>query len=543
MKWIILFFIHKMPTKFKIRIPTNNSFTGPTGASFTGPTGASFTGPTGASFTGPTGASFTGPTGESFTGPTGLPGEASNTGATGPTGESFTGPTGLPGEASNTGATGPTGPLGTTLFSIEELSSPTTISLTTDYTQITNYSFNQPYQRYTLPDATNIGEVKFIGLVNEDTAPTLISTNLGKFILQTPEQNNTELIYVDDHWENLHGSAPWFADTQQDFIQTGEARLSDVSLSADGNTLAIGSYSHAYIYYRSSNVWNMQSTFTLAVPQTDPVRVALSSDGNTFAFSEYNAPPNGDVQIYTRSGSIWTQQDVLSSTLTSQGFVLSLSNDGNTLASTSTTGNVLIYVRSGTSWTLETTISTGSVNIVSIALSGNGTTLAIGDVALTTGSIHIYTRSGSNWSQEAILLNTVTSNTRIGYAVALSNTGNVLATVSGINNSALFIYNRTGMLTWIQEAYIIDVDVNSTDIFSVAFSGNGDTVCYSLNNYAGKGAIWVYTLSENVWSLQFKSIGTVTNYGNGVDMSANATTIAVSQGNSLSFQSGVFIYI
>jgi hypothetical protein len=401
--------------------------------------------------------------------------------------------------------------------------------LTTDYTQITNYSFDQPYPRYTLPDAPITGTVKFIGLANEGSAPTLISTNLGKFVLQTPEQNNAELIYVDDHWKTLHGNLAWFADTQQALISSaGTQQGKYIALSADGNTIAIIGSNEVWVYYRSNNIWTMQLDYTQSGAQS----VALSADGNTLAFGVLPGLDRGHTIIYTRSGSTWSEQVQLTSTITNQGGIVALSGNGNTLAAaySPSIGHVIIYVRTGISWSVQASLPVDQA--IGIALSGDGNTIALG----ANNNIYIYIRIGTTWS----LQETITTVTGIILSTSLSNSGNVLA-IGSESNNGIFIFKRNGLLSWDQTAFVNDTsfNINNNQGESVSLSGNGNTLaCGSIGGELPL-RFWVYTESEGIWSLQFKA-----------DLPSTFSVVISSDGNTLavgdifynSNQGAVYVY-
>jgi hypothetical protein len=144
-----------------------------------------------------------------------------------------------------------------------------------------------------------------------------------------------------------------------------------VSLSSDGNTLAVGATGEdsnswvddnlipgagaVYVFIRSDTTWTQQA-YVKAI-NTDAndyfgISASLSSDGNTLAVGakyegsnatgidgadEFNLAPNaGAVYVFSRSGTTWTQQVYVKASNTdafdSFGDSVSLSRDGNTLA-------------------------------------------------------------------------------------------------------------------------------------------------------------------------------------------------------------------
>ena len=237
---------------------------------------------------------------------------------------------------------------------------------------------------------------------------------------------------------NLSGVTTHFSSAQS-FIQqakligAGFVGLSDqgasVSLSSDGNTLAIGGPDNIYndiyvgatwIFTRSGTTWTQQAKLvgTDAIGySTQGYSISLSKDGNTLAVGgPYDNNLIGATWIFTRSGTTWTQQAKLVGDCSAQGWSVSLSSDGNTLAvggpyDDGGMGSVLIFTRSGTTWTQQTKL-VGSLSLGSpeqgrsVSLSSDGNTLAIGGPYDNNniGAVWMFRRSGTTWTQQAKLV-------------------------------------------------------------------------------------------------------------------------------------------
>lgn len=123
---------------------------------------------------------------------------------------------------------------------------------------------------------------------------------------------------------------------------------SAVALSADGNTLAVGCPGNpgtpsaagaTQIYVRSGATWQHQATLTQgATDSLEGSSVSLSIDGNTLAVGAPGDTNNpnaiGKTQIYVRSGSVWEHNATLSKNIaqSGEGFTVALSYGGATLA-------------------------------------------------------------------------------------------------------------------------------------------------------------------------------------------------------------------
>ncbi len=225
---------------------------------------------------------------------------------------------------------------------------------------------------------------------------------------------------------------------------TGSGEGFSVALSVDGNTLAAGApwvYSYPtvtetgaiHIYVRLGNQWVHQAMVSSDVLKAqEGISVALSADGNTlaagapYANQESSRSTEGAAHIYVRSGDTWSLQAKLSQYIdaAAEGASVSLSADGNTLASGSPggwtpapsptpSGATQVYVRSGTNWLHQATLSQqldGADEGNAVALSADGNMLLVSanfPYGFTgypaTGVTQIYSRSGTNWLHQETL--------------------------------------------------------------------------------------------------------------------------------------------
>ena len=331
----------------------------------------------------------------------------------------------------------------------------------------------------------------------------------------------------------------------------------------------------AYVYVRSGTSWSQQAYIKASNAEANDFfgqSLSLSADGNTLAVgangeasnatgingdqSDNSVIPAGAAYVFVRSGTSWSQQAYIkaSNTGTSDQFggSLSLSGDGNTLVvgasgedsnatgingdqsnnSASDAGAAYVYVRSGTSWSQQAYVKAGNAEAGdsfgrSLSLSVAGNTLAVGatsedsnatgingdesdNSAFVAGAVYVYTRSGITWSQQAYVK---ASNTeaidRFGTAVSLSADGNTLAVGANVEDS-----NATGI--------------------------NGDQ---SDNSASGSGAAYVFVRSGAMWSQQAyakaSNTGGDDQFGRAVGLSADGNTLAVGANDESSNATGV----
>lgn len=423
-----------------------------------------------------------------------------------------------------------------------------------------------------------------------------------------------------------------------------------VALSADGKTLAVGSFGEdsdatgingdqtnnnlagtgaVYVYVRNDSNWRQQAYLKASATQMgyDFGRVlSLSADGNTLAVgalgdnssatetSDDSAINSGAVYVYARSGDSWSQEAYVKASNTEEGDYfgssVALSADGNTLAvgavgedsnalgidGDQTNGDALgsgavyvyVYVREGL-WQQQAYIKASNTGAgddfgASVALSANGNTLAVGavgeDSAATgingdeddnsaeyAGAVYMFSRDNNVWAQHVyVKASNNEEEDGFGSAVTLSADGNTLAVaaygedsaVTGINggendNSAknagavyVFSHDING---WIQQAYVKASNSEMDDNFgvSVALSADGNTLAVGANwedsvatgiegNQAdnganGAGVVYVFGRATNNWTqlayVKASNTEALDLFGHSVALSADGNTLAV----------------
>ena len=411
-----------------------------------------------------------------------------------------------------------------------------------------------------------------------------------------------------------------------------------LSLSADGNTLAVGAPQEdsnasgignnqmsnsafnsgaVYIFTRSGGTWVQQAYVKASNAKADPFgtgdsfgsALSLSTDGNTLAVgasgensnatgigniqTNDSARDSGAVYVFTRNGDSWTQQAYVKASNTEVrdffGTALSLSADGNTLAvaavgedsnatginngqtdnSVRDSGAVYVFTRSGGIWTQQAYVKASNTGFndnfgSTMSLSADGNTLAVGataessnatginnsqfiDSATNSGAVYVFTRSGGTWSQQAYVKSSNSeggtgpggnSGDRFGSAVSLSADGNTLAVgaaeedsnATGIGNDqannfsfasgAVYVFTRSGG-SWTQQAYVKASNNGGGDGFGIALnlSADGNTLAVGAtledsnatgiigssqtgNSARDSGAVYVFTHSSGIWTQQ-----------------------------------------
>jgi hypothetical protein len=313
-----------------------------------------------------------------------------------------------------------------------------------------------------------------------------------------------------------------------------------VALSADGSTAIVGGLvdnkltGAVWVFTRRGDVWPQQGSKLVGTGAVGPagqgVSVALSDDGNTaIVGGPYDNRSTGAVWVFTRNGSVWTQQG---SKLVCTGAVenaalgasVALSADGNTAIvggpyDNSYAGAAWVFTRRGAVWTQQGSklVGTGAVGSarqgVSVALSDDGNTAIVGGATdnLSTGAAWVYTRRGDVWTQEGSKLvgTGAVGSARQGVSVALSADGNT-AIVGGVGDNsyvgAAWVYTRSGAVWTQQGSKLVGVGAveSAAQGRSVALSANGNTaIVGGFSDNMLTGAAWVHTRSGDSWTQQY----------------------------------------
>src|SRR5512146_1461242 len=135
---------------------------------------------------------------------------------------------------------------------------------------------------------------------------------------------------------------------------------------------------------------------------------------------------------------------------------------------------------------------------IAVALSGDGSTLAVGaydessnatgidgdqgDNSLAhSGAAYVFVRAGATWVQQAyVKASNPAAGDEFGHALAISDDGNTLvvgATGQVASAGAAYVFVRTGT-TWAQQAYVVASNAESGDLFgyALALSADGHTL-------------------------------------------------------------------
>ncbi|PCJ29382.1 MAG: hypothetical protein COA99_19520 [Moraxellaceae bacterium] len=308
-----------------------------------------------------------------------------------------------------------------------------------------------------------------------------------------------------------------------------------VSMSSDGNTLAIGATEnsgtdtyagHVRVYNWNGSSWDQKGADIDGEGWDDRSghSISMSSDGNTLAIG---APRNsgiwpiaGHVRIFNWNGTNWTQKgaDIDSETANHyMGWSISISSDGNTLAigaSEDTTsipyeghvGHVRVYNWNGTLWTQKGLDIDGEMiddnSGRSVSISSDGNTVAIGahynaGLGLKTGHVRVYEwNDASIWVQKGIDIDGEAINDQSGYSVSISSNGKILAIGAPWNSGTSYQAGHVRVYEFpVPGAGLLENDLSdelivypnpTTGSFSIKFESTQQSTVIKLTDLAGR---------------------------------------------------------
>jgi hypothetical protein len=339
-----------------------------------------------------------------------------------------------------------------------------------------------------------------------------------------------------------------------------------VSISGDGNTLAVGAPTESsgakgingnqndnsvygsgavYVFTRRGGAWTQQAYVKASNPGLNDSFghvVVLSADGNTMAVSAYfeasaatgvngnqaddSIPQAGAVYVFVRRGTAWSQQAYIKASNTGEagkgdqfgdgdqfGFSLAISDDGNTIA-----------------------VGANAEDSAAVGINGD----QADNSKQSAGAVYVFSRTGTTWSQQAYVKSANTdAGVQFGYAVALSADGSTLAassfdergssrTINGPydnmrnGSGAVYVFTRAGG-AWSQQAYLkasnaeaadsLGVELSISDDGNTLLAGSLDEDCMATGvNPPGcdddrmtdtsAGAAYVFVRSGTTWTQQ-----------------------------------------
>jgi hypothetical protein len=332
-----------------------------------------------------------------------------------------------------------------------------------------------------------------------------------------------------------------------------------VSISGDGNTLAISSVEEQTVYVYTKNInnsWSLTSTINPGFISFGS-SLQLSYDGNTLIVGAYLYPPpneNGKIYIFEKfTVSIWNQTFSYIGTAQMRfGKSVSISNDGSVIAvgsqydnTTTYNGKIEVFERNGSHWNSApptyTLIATGlnfeQLSGEGLFLSGNGNFIS---ATTDANKIYVYKKSGVSWSSgNTSQTLTISSDDNVYFDTNANYL--CIGTLSG-NIAYVYTYNTTTGLFEPQQLFN-NLDGPSSTVIIISPDGKYTAIGMPIVN-SNTGVVYIYKIINNTWNLIEKIYGDRINglFGTSLSFNNDGSTLAIGA-SSYDAQAGkVYIY-
>ncbi len=417
------------------------------------------------------------------------------------------------------------------------------------------------------------GNTLAVGAVFEESAATGVNGD--------QLDNSSRLVGAVYVFERINGTWVDQAYLKPEYADEGDSFGQSVSLSADGNTLAIGSLYEdgasrgvngdqsdnsaygtgaVYLFVRNSGAWQQQAYFKASNTQISQLwsygqfgySVSLSADGNTLAVGDIveassatgingqqfdtSARYTGAVYVFVNVSGNWRQQAYVKASNAGTndyfGSDVALSADGNTM-------------------------------VVGASREGSSATGVNGDQNLNSGdpigAAYVFVRKNTidgtdqYWEQQAYLKSRNSAELEdFGLFVSISGDGDVVAVGAMLESDSMFFATAELFVrnngNWQQQAYFkADGAASSySEVGDVSLSADGKTLALGAgdgssatgingdpndNSAENSGAVYIYENTDGSW--QKKAYVKASNpdvddeFGNRVFLSADGQTLAV----------------
>ncbi|MBS1788625.1 MAG: hypothetical protein JST85_12930 [Acidobacteria bacterium] len=348
-----------------------------------------------------------------------------------------------------------------------------------------------------------------------------------------------------------------------------------VALSSD--TLVIGAPDNngiaddqgsVYVFARSGATWTLQQKLTAqdgAANSGFGFSIAISGDTIVAGAPLDDIGTNvdqGSAYVFTRNGTVWTQQQKLTAQdgTSNDFFGLSVAVSGETVAVTAfgddiggneNQGSAYVFTRSNTTWTQQQKLmandgATGQFFGRSVALSGD--TVVVGDninqigANFDQGSAYVFFRNGTVWTQQQKLTaDDGEEGDQFGLSLAISGDTIVVGapdddTGGNFDLGSVYVFVRHAA-NWTQQQKLMADDGASVDFFGSAVALSGDTIVVGAENdeigeivgNLGQGSAYVFARSGTVWAQHQKLLAddgaSVDRFGSAVAISADTVVV------------------
>ena len=292
--------------------------------------------------------------------------------------------------------------------------------------------------------------------------------------------------------------------------------------------------------------------------------IIIGATGNSSEFSGA-----GHARVYELVDGEWQQKgDDLDgeAQYDGSGFAVGMNADGNVIAigapsnseGGSGAGHVRVYAWDNGTWTQRGADIDGTANYSesgnAIELSADGNTIVIGaskqdETASNSGQVRVYVWDEVNWTQKGNAINGDAANNNLGYAVSMSEDGNLIAVGAPLNSGGFVNGGQVKVFAWTNDAWVQQGSAlygeDNFDRFgySVSLNADGNTLAVGaiMNSGGGTdaGHVRVFEWNGTEWEQKGVDIdgeAADDNSGSSLSISADGNVLAIgAKGNDATF--------
>ncbi len=299
------------------------------------------------------------------------------------------------------------------------------------------------------------------------------------------------------------------------------------SVAISGDTIIVGANrddlpglsraGSAYVYRFVTGSWEHEDHLTADdAAGDDRFGSSVAIDGDTLVVGATHDDDGlsnaGAGYVFTRSGTVWTQQDKLIADMptgSSPHLGRSASIDGDVVVLGAwqdaprgqfTVGAAYVFRFDGDTWPQEQKLTASDAADFSQfgqAVSISGTAIGVGaprehaEGPSDSGAVYFYRWNGVSWEEEdKVKATDAQSNDQLGWSISLAGESAVIGTGTSSSNAYLFAFVEG---EWSEQALLnsADADVSSEYAYSVGLAG-GTAVIGDRSGAAGTGLVFIF---------------------------------------------------
>ena len=253
------------------------------------------------------------------------------------------------------------------------------------------------------------------------------------------------------------------------------------------------------------------------------------------------------------SWAVTPEQKVLANDGTyGDGLGWSVSIDGDTAVigakGDENTGSAYIFRRNNGIWIEDQKLTASDRAIgdsFGWSVSIDGDTTVIGDVNTGYGqgnnkrAAYVFTRSNGVWTEQQKITTTDTTpgpyyRDDFGSSVSIDGDNLVIGAIYNNEKGAAYIFTRSNGV-WTEQQKIIASDGSSGDRFGSSVSINGDTAIIAASN---EGAVYIFTRNNGVWTEVQKLTSSSRDFGGSISMTDDTIIVGAHSDNDNGYESG-----